>query len=68
MRFQDKFDSLNAQVSGAQLGATDRAIMAKPCPRRRGVLSVRMRSKATNGLTDEMDSSCFFGIQVPSWQ
>jgi hypothetical protein len=21
-----------------------------------------------NGLTDEMDSSCFFGIQVPSWQ
>ena len=42
---------LNAKVSGAQLGAPDRATMAKSCASRRGVLSVRVRSKATSGLT-----------------
>lgn len=41
----------NAKVSGAQHGAVAKAKMANPCPIRRGVLSVRMRSKATNGLT-----------------
>ena len=52
----------NAKVSGAQHEATDRAIMAKPCPSRRGVLSVRMRSRATNGLTALLaaDSCSFF--------
>ena len=42
----------HCRVSGVQHGANARAKMAKPCPSRRGVLSVRMRSKATNGLTD----------------
>ena len=46
----------NAKVSGVQHGANARATMAKPCPSRRGVLNVRMRSKATNDLTALLDS------------
>ena len=41
----------NAEVNGTQPGALDREKMAKPCASRREVLSVRVRSKATNGLT-----------------
>ena len=37
----------NAQVSGAQLGALDRAKMAQPCPSKRGVLSVRVSRRRT---------------------
>lgn len=55
----------NAQVSGAQQGAADRAKMAKPCPSKRGVLSVRMRSKATNGLTALLASILFTLISGP---
>ena len=41
----------NARVCGAQHVAHARERMAKPCPSKRGVLSVRVRITATNGLT-----------------
>lgn len=50
----------NAQFSGAEHEVAFWATMLKTCPKRCGVFGVRWN--------DEMDSSCFFGIQVPSWQ
>lgn len=41
MRFQDKFDSLNAQFSGFENGAGFWATMPKACPKDCGVFDVR---------------------------
>ena len=38
--------------------------MAKPCPSKCGVLNVRMRSRATNGLTALLGADC--ETQMPS--
>ena len=45
----------NAQVSGVQHGAIDRAKMVKPCPSKCGVLSVRVSE--ANDLTELLDEA-----------
>ncbi len=58
------FSFSNAEVSSTRSGAIDRAKMAKPCASRHGVLSVRMRSKATNDLTASLCASLLHHVAL----